>query len=292
MFTDLHIHTLHSDGKLGVKETIDIAHARNIKTLSITDHDSIAGVGEAIGYSKSLGISCISGIELSCRNELSCVAFPQDVSIHILAYNIDYNHEELFNTLNQYHAIRKQILRELLQHLIKNDLDINYEDIYIVAGNQMRIQDVVNHINSCFMSHDKKEQCIAIAEGYYPKLFFQDYSLQRALQLIKNAGGLSVLAHPFFSYRDYDIEQNSFQNVSNLLDCLCDMGLDGIEAFYPTFTIGQSNFLYEEARNRDLFLTAGSDFHGTALRKTMMDFKIEQIAETVSLLNDVNRYSQ
>lgn len=290
MYVDLHLHTIHSDGKLQVKDTIDIASEKGIKLLSITDHDSVAGVQEAIEYSKSHGISCISGVELSCRNEMSILEFPQDVSIHILAYNIDYNCIELIDTFQRYHSVRKSILDGLIKELCSDDFDINYDDINIIAGKQMRIQDVINHINSCFMCNEKKKRYIEIAKSCYQKLFSQDNPLQNAINLIKASGGLSVLAHAFISYRDYDVEQNSFENVLNLLNYLCDMGLDGIEAFYPKHSNEQCIFLQEEAKKRNLFVTAGSDFHGTPLRKGMMDYEIKQMDKTVSLFKNINRY--
>ena len=162
MFVDLHLHTLYSDGKLNVTDTIDIALKKNISLISITDHDTINGVREAIEYSRLKNITCISGIELSCRNENSNIKFPQDVSIHLLGYNIDYSNLELQNHLNNYHINRRIILDELISELVNNDLDISYEDINVIAGKQMRIQDVINHINSCFMCNEKKEKYIDI----------------------------------------------------------------------------------------------------------------------------------
>lgn len=290
MFTDLHIHTKYSDGKLSVKDTIDIAFKRNIKMISITDHDSISGVKEAIDYSKTLNINCISGIELSCRNDNSVLDFPRDISIHLLAYNIDYNCIELIKHLQKYHETRKNIIIDLINKLIENDFDIKYDDIHIIAGKQMRVQDVINHINSCLLCKEKKEKYISIALSYYEKLFYQDNSLEFAIRLIKRSGGLAVLAHAFFSYRDYDIELNSYQDILHLLDYLCDIGIDGIEAFYPKYTIEQSEFLQKEAKRRNKFITAGSDFHGTPQRKQMIDYNIESINETTNIFNKINRY--
>lgn len=290
MFVDLHLHTLYSDGKLNVTDTIDIALKKNISLISITDHDTINGVREAIEYSRLKNITCISGIELSCRNENSNIKFPQDVSIHLLGYNIDYSNLELQNHLNNYHINRRIILDELISELVNNDLDISYEDINVIAGKQMRIQDVINHINSCFMCNEKKEKYIDIATKYYSKLFSVDIPVQTALKLIKKAGGISVLAHAFYSYRDYDVEINPYSSIKSLFDYLCDMGLDGLETFYPKFTTEQSRFLQIEAKKRNLIVTAGSDFHGTPLRKGMMDYDIPSMEKTNNLLLKTNKY--
>jgi len=141
------------------------------------------------------------------------------------------------------------------------------------------------------MSNEKKEEYIKIAQSYYPKLFSIDNPLKDALFLIKAAGGISVLAHAFFSYKDYEVKQNSFENLNNLLNYLCDLGLDGIEAFYPKFTNEQTAFLLGEAKKRNLLITAGSDFHGTPLRREMINYEIAQMGETVSLLKKIDRYN-
>lgn len=108
MYADLHLHTNHSDGKLSVSDTVRTAFEKGISTISITDHDSITGVEDAIFLSKQLGINCISGLELSCRNENVKISFPGDISIHLLAYNIDYENPKLLSYLAYYHSERKK----------------------------------------------------------------------------------------------------------------------------------------------------------------------------------------
>ena len=178
----------------------------------------------------------------------------------------------------------------MLHILVVNDLNINYKKIDVIAGKQMRVQDIINYISSHPICSKKKQLYINIAKRYYLKLLYEDCPLQMAIKLIKNSGGISVLAHPFFSYRDYDVEFNSRSSVINLLDYLCDLGLDGIEAFYPKNTNEQTNFLQNEAQKRKLFVTAGSDFHGTTLRQQMMDYNIADIEETTKYLLKVNHY--
>lgn len=290
MYVDLHMHTKHSDGKLDVRETINTAYNKNIGMISITDHDSIGGVKEAIEYSKSLHIKCISGIELSCRNDNLMLDFPQDVSVHLLGYNIDYNCSSLVNHLSKYQKKREAIILKVLNELRNNDFDIKYDDIHIISGNQMRIQDIINHINHKNLDEIKKDKLLSIVRGYYFDLFSQDSSLEHAINLIKNSGGLSVLAHAFFSYRDYQVENNSQYHILNLLDYLYSIGLDGIEAFYPRYSQEQSVFLQTEAIKRGMFVTAGSDFHGTEKRKAMMNYDIKQIERTVCMFNEIGRY--
>lgn len=290
MYVDLHLHTNHSDGKLSVSDTIGLANDRGISVLSITDHDSVGGVEEAIQLSQLLGINCISGLELSCRNENTKISFPDDISIHLLAYNIDYENDQLLSYLNHYHSKRKEILLSLIDELVSEGFDLKYDDIYIISGTQMRIQDVINHINSSFAYKEKRDHLLTIANSYYKKLFSIDCTLENAIRLIKNAGGFPVLAHAFFSYKDYDVIKNEQKEVYSLLDYLCELGIQGIEVFYSRFSDIQTKWLLREARSRNLEITVGSDFHGTPSRKKMMNYEIDEIAGSIGKLLEINRY--
>jgi len=290
MLTDLHLHTDHSDGKLSVSETISIAKQKNIKMISVTDHDSIEGIKEAIEVSHNSDIICISGMELSCRNDNANIKFPQDISIHILAYNLDYEKKELREYLNQYHSERKRILLELITELSNYGFDVKYEDISVIAGSQMRIQDIINHINSSFGSKTKKEQFIGLANSYYTKLFQKDCILDNAIKIIKQSGGVPVLAHAFFSYKDYDVIKNSEQEVRELINYLYELGIEGIEVFYSKFNKVQTDYLLDIAQKNNLMITAGSDFHGTPLRKDMINYEICELDSTIKKMIDINRY--
>lgn len=290
MFADLHLHTKHSDGKLCVRDTINIARERNIELLSITDHDTINGVKEAIEVSHRFNMTCISGLELSCRNDNVYIDFPQDISIHILAYNLDYEKKKLQNYLTSYHFQRKKILLKLIADLTESGFDVKYDDITVIAGTQMRIQDVVNHINSSFCSKPQKHKLIEIANSYYTKLFEIDCSLNNAIEIIKDAGGIPVLAHAFFSYKDYEVIKNSEKEVLELINYLCELGIEGLEVFYSKYSKAQTEYLLEIARKNNLMITAGSDFHGSPLRKEMMNYEINQLGDTIKRLYTVNRY--
>lgn len=290
MYTDLHLHTNNSDGKLSVAETIAIAKKKGIKLLSITDHDTIDGIKQAIEISQENGLICISGLELSCRNANRNVPFPSDISIHILAYNIDYNNQFLQSYLEYYHLRRKEVLLSLIEQLNKHGVSINYDDIPAIARNQMRIQDIINYINAYFNCERSKDIFLKISQNYYQELFMQDCPLEDAIKLILSADGIPVLAHAFFSYRDYDVINNTQDEVSVLLSYLCDIGIKGIEVFYPKFTKSQTNWLLEVASAKNLMVTAGSDFHGTLLRKEMINYKIIELEKTMQTFCMLNKY--
>ena len=154
----------------------------------------------------------------------------------------------------------------------------------------MRIQDIINHINSSFAYKEKRESLLTIANSYYKRLFSIDCTLENAIRLIKDASGFPVLAHAFFSYKDYDIIKNNQKEVYTLLDYLCELGIRGVEVFYSRFSEAQTKWLLQEARRRNLEITVGSDFHGTPSRKSMMNYEIAEIANSVGKLLEINRY--
>ncbi len=290
MLTDFHLHTNYSDGKLSVRDTISIAKQKKLKMISVTDHDSVGGIKEAIEVSRNFDMICISGLELSCRNDDTNIKFPQDISIHILAYNLDYDKKELREYLNKYHSERKRILLELITDLSNYGFDVRYEDISVIAGCQMRIQDIINHINSSFGCKIKKEKYIELANSYYKKIFEKDCVLGDAIKIIKQSDGIPVLAHAFFSYKDYDVIKNSEQEVKELINYLYELGIEGIEVFYSKFNKTQTEYLLDIAQKNNLMITAGSDFHGTPLRKEMITYEICELNSTIEKMLAINRY--
>ncbi len=126
--------------------------------------------------------------------------------------------------------------------------------------------------------------------NYTLKLFMEDCPLSEAIRIIEQADGIPVLAHAFYSYHDYDIIENTMSNVSALIDTLCDMGIKGIEIFYPKFSEEHTKWLLNVCQHRNLMITAGSDFHGTPTRKNMMNYEIDPISKTVETLLKINKY--
>lgn len=277
MLVDLHVHTNQSDGKLSVEETMQIAYESKLDMLAITDHDSIFAIPKAQMIAKNLGIHLISGVELSCRNDNHNVNFPLDLSIHILGYNIKYKDAEFNRVLENYHFQRKKELSDLIKNLNKKGLEIEYDNIFVIAGTQMRIQDIVNHINTYSLDRKQKEKYISYAESYYQDVFRIDFEVHDAIQMIRELGGTAIWAHPFFSYKDYDIKINSKQKIDALLDRMCDLGLDGIETYYMRHSSEQVLYLEYQAKKRGLLSTAGSDFHGYPPRNRMLKQEIPEI---------------
>jgi len=285
LLVDLHIHTDNSDGKLSVDETMKVAHKNTLSVISITDHDSVSAIPRAKELALQYGIKFVPGIELSSRNGDERIDFPSDVSIHILGYNIRHEDIKLSKILEAYHNKRKAILYDLIRQLNNNGLELEYDDIFVIAGTQMRVQDVVNHINTYFLEHKQKECCLKIARSYYDEIFSVDFKVRDAIELIKYLGGVTVWAHPFSSYKDYEIRINDKEKILILLDKMCALGLDGIEAIYSQYTDDQISYLEKLAEKRGLFITIGSDFHGKPPRNKMCSFSTNKVNSFLQAIN-------
>ncbi|HEY8444959.1 MAG TPA: PHP domain-containing protein [Bacilli bacterium] len=236
MKADLHTHTNYSDGKLSVCELLNLAQSHNISIVSITDHDTFAGVKEALSLNKDIRI--IIGIELSTvRN---------GENVHLLGYfkNLELI-EKLQPVLDQQVIRRHERAYKILDKL-KNHFNIILDPKFInevesiTRGTIAReiIKQGYDYSSTYIFDHIIGEGCPA----YIPSSKMQTSD---GIKLIKECGGLVVLAHP------RHLENNNPQDI-------IDLGIDGIEAIYP---LQDEEYFRNLAMKNKLFITAGTDFH-------------------------------
>lgn len=249
LYADLHIHSNYSDGKLTPEEIVDLAIKRNIKCISITDHDNIDSQYVADSYADNKCIKVISGLELSSHYE--------NIEIHILCYFIDTENENLKRSLDEIKNTRQDRAEKIIQKLNQINIDINIEDI-----------DKQDYNGSIGRLHIAK---VLVEKGYASsvKEAFQKYLVKdrpafverrkidykEALKLISDAKGIAVLAHPGEIYKNMFGEK--------LIKSLKRYGLKGIEVFHPSHSPKVLNYYYNLAKKYSLLITGGSDCHGT-----------------------------
>lgn len=249
-YIDLHVHSTASDGTLTPIELVDYAISIGQKAIAITDHDTVNGLKEAIEYSKDKDIKIIPGVELSTEYN--------NKDIHMLGLFIDYNNKAFINKLNHFNQLRmdrNNKMCELLSNLGFNiSLDKMYEkfgDTIITRAHFARYLLDNNYISSMKEAFDKY-----LSDGcpcYVPKVKCSPYE---AIEIIKNANGFPVLAHPLlynYSLSELDSLVKSFKNS----------GLIGIEAIYSLNEGDDESNMIRLAQKYDLFITGGSDFHGS-----------------------------
>ncbi len=262
---DLHIHTNMSDGAYSPKEIIDMAVKNNVKTLAITDHDTIdAYTEELLTYAKQNDITLIPGVEISTK--------INKCGIHVLGYNISINDEIFKNKLNELRNSRHIYLSKVSNELEKLGYIVNFNELDKIESvtkshiSQDIITNVSNHslLKKEFGHIPNKGEFIEtiMNEGCPAYVKKETITPAEAAELIRNAGGKAVLAHPVaYKYEDG-------LNKDDILQIVNDMKADAVEANY--IYVDKNNRKINECcewnkfcKGNNLISTIGSDFHDT-----------------------------
>ncbi|HEY4543334.1 MAG TPA: PHP domain-containing protein [Tissierellaceae bacterium] len=243
---DLHLHTTHSDGELSPEELIDIAFDLGLSGVAITDHDCVSAIEIAKNHildKNYNNFELIPGIEFG-------TTYNHD-EIHILGYFIDYKNKDLLEMIDKLNTWRFERTYKIIDKLNKVGIEIYPEDIIDENSNftgrvdiakEMLKKGYVTSISEAF------EKYIGIGNSCYVEK--NTLTVEEIINVIKNAGGVSVLAHPIL-IKNY----KSFEHVIN-------SGIDGIEYIHSKQSITDSITLKNYALNKELILTGGSDCHG------------------------------
>lgn len=244
-FADLHIHTYYSDSSLSPVEVIEKAVQENISCVAITDHDTVEGVAPTQQAAINHAVEVISGIELS--SELN----GQDV--HILGYFIDCSSKALATKLGQIQSVRKERINQMIDKLKGYGVDnITADEVSVLTKSDsvgrphlaliLREKGWVSSLQQAFDKYLAEGACA------YVKKFKQ--SPQEAIQLIRAAKGVAVLAHPMVTKKD------------EIIPGLVEAGLQGLEVYYPNCSEAVIAYYKNLAEKYRLVLTGGSDAHG------------------------------
>ena len=246
---DLHIHSTYSDGVLKPAELVDLAKSQGLSAISITDHDTADGAGEAIQRGLEKGIEVISGIEIS--------SWHGDTSMHILGYLFRSEDEQFNSRLQLLQQGRETRNIRIIENLNKLGITVELEELlhYSEYGQTGR-----PHIARLLV--DKGiAKTVDLAFKYYLGRGAAAYaerfrfSARDAIAMIREAGGVAVLAHP--SSLD-----PSLRSTPSLLKDLHKVGLNGVEVYYPSHSSKAVKALLKMAGDIGLLITGGSDFHG------------------------------
>ncbi|GAB6167736.1 PHP domain-containing protein [Clostridium carnis] len=244
-YADLHIHSSYSDGTMTPEEIIEIAKIAGVKAISITDHDSIAA--QYITTKKYNDIEIISGIELSTEYK--------DLELHVLGYFIDIENIKLKKVVEKLNFSRISRVEEILYKLKNHNIKLTIEDLATDLDSTVGRSHVANAmVKKGYFDNYKTAFTSYLVKGKpaYVKGFKLNY--KEALEVINNAGGIAVLAHPGQIYRGMSIE--------NLVKDLKCYGLKGLEVYHPSHSKQQTNNFYNLSKKHKLSITGGSDYHG------------------------------
>jgi predicted metal-dependent phosphoesterase TrpH len=241
--TDLHMHSFHSDGYHSPEKLIEKAKSQGIKILSITDHDSVNGIGKATEYAAKYGIEVIPGVEISTD--------IRDTEVHILGYFVDPNNKDLEHYLNFFREERHKRAIRMVNKLNILGLDISIDDVLVFAKDSAVGRP---HVAQALLA---KGQVKSFFEAFYKYIGNHapayerkvHLSPQSAFKIINDAGGLSFIAHP-----------GNMPEI--LIKELIDAGVDGIEVIHPSHSPEQVKFYRGIVIEYFLLESGGSDFHG------------------------------
>jgi len=252
MSIELQSHSTVSDGQLAPAEVVERAAEAGVTILALTDHDAIAGVPAAAEAAERLGIELVPAIEMSCVHE-----YAED--LHICGYWIDLGLIAAACERAQHERVTRA--GEIVEKLRAEGFDLHLEDAVREAGDALSIGRP--HIaRAAGASGDLgpffEEYLVPGAKAFVPRRW---PTAEQAIELIRAAGGVAVIAHPYWDISD----------PGEVDDLIRSLGADGVETFYPTHSKEQTAHLLELCDELGLIPTASSDYHGPT-HKTFAEF--------------------
>jgi len=246
---DMHIHTTCSDGAFSPKEAVEYARKVNLAAVSITDHDSVAGIDEALQAASKTGLEVVPGIELSSEIVLE----SEKIEVHILGYFIDYKSRELQDVLEVFKKARYQRALGMLDKLKENGIGLKDESFVGSAGSKSigRLHFAKALVEEKFAGSVREAFDRYLTRGRPAYVSKYSISAQEAVKLIVSFGGVPVIAHPYH-----------IRSAENIVSMLLQYGLMGIEAWYIRHSESTVQKFLNLAEKFNLIVTGGSDCHG------------------------------
>lgn len=245
-FADLHLHTSYSDGTYSPLELVSESRKAGLSAIAVVDHDTVEGIDPVMEMAQKSQIEIVPGIELSAEYE--------NLEIHILGYFIDHKNKSLIDRLAVLKRNRIERVYKILDKLKSVGVGLNPQTVLDIAGqgtvgrlHVARAMVKEGKVGSLFEAFEKYigDKCPAYVLGF--KFFPND-----AIRLIKESGGIPVLAHPYVIHND------------DIILRFIEFGLMGLEVYYPEHSQSMINFYLNLANKHNLLVTGGSDCHGSA----------------------------
>jgi 3',5'-nucleoside bisphosphate phosphatase len=261
---DLQSHSIHSDGELAPAGVVEAAVSAGVKLMSLTDHDSVDGLDEAIDAAARLGIAIVPASELSAVHD-------SYEDLHVLGYRVDHRDQTLLTRLQE--ARDDRITRAAGMAVKLRELGWAVDDDALERRRKSGKTVGRPHLAGAVVSHPDNAERLR-SEGldeiskFIPAFLIPGTpaylprtrpTVPEAIGWIHDAGGVAIWAHPFWDISDSD-------KVLATIDRFVAAGLDGVECFYATHTEAQTRLIAARCGELGLLTTGSADFHGPSHR--------------------------
>jgi 3',5'-nucleoside bisphosphate phosphatase len=251
-FADLHLHTKYSDGTFSPEELVAQAQKAGLACIALTDHDTVEGCAEAARAAAAVQMEFIPGTELTAEHD--------DTELHVLGYFLDTQNQKLLAEIAKFQAVRQNRIHLMVQRINELGVPLEVESVFALANckspgrphvaRAMVKAGLVAGLDEAFERFLKKGR-----PAWVPK---QKVSALEAIELIHQAGGIAVMAHPGLNRSD------------DMIPAMVEAGLDGIECFHTKHSTTMSERYLEIADKYGLLISGGSDCHGYSKGKPLI----------------------
>jgi predicted metal-dependent phosphoesterase TrpH len=251
-FADLHLHTNFSDGTFTPEELVLQAQKAGLACIAVTDHDSVEACARAAPACSAVNMEFVPGTELTAEQD--------DTELHVLGYFLDTNNAKLLAEIARFQVVRQNRIHEMVARINEMGVPLKAESVFALANckspgrphvaRAMAKEGLVRNLDEAFERFLKKGR-----PAWVPK---SKISALDAIELVHQAGGLAIMAHPGLNRTD------------NIIPSLVDAGLDGIECFHTKHSTAMSERYLEIADKYHLLVTGGSDCHGFSKGKPLI----------------------
>lgn len=244
MTADLHIHSTASDGLMSPAEVVTAANSLHLETIALTDHDSIAGVLAAKKAAEGLDVTLINGVEITACFERR--------EIHLLAYAFNIKDEGLNACLQDHKKARIERAKYIIDRLGKKGLHVTIDEVRAeaISSNICRPHIAAVLVEKGYVATPREAFIRFLSDEALGEMQNFYRNLKDVIAVVKQAGGVAVIAHPGRLYSDMQLNK------------IISAGIDGIETVHPAHTYVIQQKLEQLALKNDLLTTGGSDFHG------------------------------
>jgi 3',5'-nucleoside bisphosphate phosphatase len=251
-FADLHLHTNFSDGTFSPEELVEHGARFGFAALALTDHDSVEGCARMTAACAAADIEFIPGTELTAEHN--------NTELHLLGYFLDTQNQKLLTEIAKFQIVRQNRIYEMAARINELGVPLDVESVFALANckspgrphvaRALVKAGLVKSLDEAFERFLKKNR-----PAWVPK---SKISALEAIELIHQAGGLAVMAHPGLNRTD------------DVIPALVGAGLDGLECFHTKHSTVMAERYLAIADKFNLLVTGGSDCHGFSKGKPLV----------------------